>query len=357
MDSLKSQGVINSKKYLVDRETGELLEVLSDQKMDGKERPWKEKKMDNILLSKIYDGISGLEDDYWSKKSERLRNCATFLTFGQNGKQLKLKKMNSCRVRLCPMCAWRRTLKIGSHARKVFGYLLSNNLNEYAFLMLTLTIPNVTSDKLNDAITNLMTAFNLLIKRKEVKFIVRGWYRGLEVTHNVNHNSKFYDTYHPHFHVLLVVDSSYMIYRNDMYGYISRDKWLEMWRECTKDYSITQVDIRQIRPKYGKVGDNIDDNSILGAVCEVTKYTVKSKDYVLPWDWELSTSAVETLDLALHHRRLIAWGGILKEIHKQLNLDDEIDGDLVNIDDDTTDDILNEINVFWHVGYQQYIIL
>ena len=45
--------------------------------------------------------------------------------------------------------------------------------------------------------------------RKEVKSIVKGYIRKLEVTYNSDMSSKSYDTYHPHFHVVIAVNKSY----------------------------------------------------------------------------------------------------------------------------------------------------
>ena len=49
--------------------------------------------------------------------------------------------------------------------------------------------------------------------------------------------------------------------------------------------------------------------------------------------------------------------GLLKEIHKELNLYDAEDGDLIHIDDET-DEIANgamEVRAYWHVGVN-YVI-
>lgn len=372
MENIKSQanffvGYVNNVKSVVDITEEDDLQtifvspILVDKSASGKERPWHEKKINNILLSKLYNSISQFEGDYWSRKAERLKECATFLNFKiiDNKNHLKLKNMNSCRVRLCPVCSWRRTLKISSHARKIFTYLQEHEPNKYGFLLLTLTVPNCSGDALCDTITHLMQSFDRLMKRKEIKNIVKGWYRGLEVTHNHNIDSKSYDTYHPHFHVLLVVDKFYLEQRQISRGYISRERWLEIWQECCRDESITQVDIRTVKPK--KVSKSRDDvlssNGLINAICEITKYTVKDKDYIIPYDWELSQDIVKTLDTALANRRLVAWGGILKEIKNKLNLDDEIDGDLVNIDDeDITSKEVGNLFAFWHTGYQQYIV-
>lgn len=64
------------------------------------------------------------------------------------------------------------------------------------------------------------------------------------------------------------------------------------------------------------------------------------------------------LDKALAYKRLILYGGILKEIHKELNLSDAEDGDLIHIDNEV-DEIANgatDVMVYWHLGLKNYVI-
>ena len=46
----------------------------------------------------------------------------------------------------------------------------------------------------------------------------------------------------------------------------------------------------------------------------------------------------------------------MKEWHKKLNLDDEIDGNLMENGETPNGELLREMCAVWHVGYQQYII-
>ena len=66
---------------------------------------------------------------------------------------------------------------------------------------------------------------------------------------------------------------------------------------------------------------------------------------------------MQVLDLALHKRRLIAFGGTLKKIHAALHLDDPIDGDITSAGE--VPDGWEKIDVqqvyVWHSGYSQYI--
>lgn len=332
-----------TKKYLIDLETGEALEKLDDKTSTGKTRPWTQHKRENGAVERAYRDIAGTATDgtYWQKKADRLASCGCHLTFNvyatEDGETMKIKHAESCRVRLCPLCAWRRSMKIQVHMRKILEQLQAED--KHAYLLLTLTVPNVTAGELDEKIGEMMQAWQRLTQRKQIRQAVKGWYRGLEITHNVTK-----DTYHPHFHCLLAVSKKYFKGQD----YIRREAWLELWQQAMRDDRITQVDIRRVKPKKG--------NDITGAVCEVAKYTVKAGDYILPTDWQLTLQTVATLDKVLIKRRLVAFGGILKEWHKRLNLDDEIDGDLIASTTEDNGDFLREVSAVWHVGYQQYIM-
>jgi plasmid rolling circle replication initiator protein Rep len=448
--------------------------------------------------------LSLYDDDYYFKKADRLRDCASLLVFDQlddnSLEHLKLAHMSSCRVRLCPMCAWRRTLKIGSNARKIFTCVETDQQykDKYTYLFLTLTVPNCVGAELSSTIDWMFSAFNLLMQRDEVKKVVKGYYRGLEVTHNHIVGNKSYDTYHPHFHVILVVEKSYLEQKKTERGYLTQRQWQHLWGEslgwflprkfvtqkeyinkmigdfkkykkykeykynCNKvdvsklpkkqqEYIAThlwnqwcltrkrakprpyfgtkrlsndeycqlikkysnphgvlceaermlavksvgherkncvrygfapavwlynynydnlvcllanrlclQVDIRAVKPKDKNINSSnpLERSGLINSICEVTKYTVKDKDYIIPSNWSLSADIVSVLDDALDRRRLVAWGGILGIIHKKLNLDDEIDGDLIHIDDDENSSPTANMQAYfiWNTGYQQYVL-
>lgn len=341
------------KNFLVDENTGELLEILVDESATGKRRPWAKHKMENMTVSECYYDLSNEilnEKDYWYKKYERLQGCGNRLIFNiyskEEKRKMKVKHAESCRVRLCPLCSWRRSIKIYTHSRKIIEQMQAEN--KYCYLFLTLTVPNVSAEKLNVTIDDVFKAWNRLAGYKRFENSVKGWYRGLEITHNINPESKSYDTYHPHFHCIIAVDKNYFK-KSD---YINRDEWLKMWQKATKNNNITQVDVRKIKPK----NDN-ETNDIIGAICEVTKYTVKNSDYIIPKNWQLTKDTVKILDNVLANRRLVAFGGAMKEWHKKLNLDDEIDGELIEDGEEINGQPIEEVTYCWNVGYQQYIKL
>lgn len=312
-------------------------DILVDKSSTGKARPWKDKKAANCLLAAAYESLGTNTPEYKTKAS-KLRECASWLEFaiGENGVK-KLHKANFCRLRLCPICAWRRSLKIYSHTSRIMAGMKSERV--YAYLFLTLTVRNCSSDQLSTEISNMMSSWNRFMGYKAIKDVVRGWYRGLEITHNIDQSSPFFGTFHPHFHCILAVPVSY--FKNA--GYLSHEKWTSLWKKAARlDYE-PQVDVRRIKGDTAK------------AVAEVAKYAVKDADYIIPDDWDLTTETVKLLDEVLAYRRLVAYGGKMAEWHKKLNLDDEMDGDLIHVDgDEIPEEQQKLINYVWNVGYNQY---
>lgn len=352
---------IDDKKYVVDPNTGELFELLSDKKDNGKERPWREHKQQNEQVQHVYDSIADslgecIDPDsggYYRKKANRLANCGQTLFFNvyanpeTGGEKMKIKSADSCRVRLCPLCSWRRSIKIATHTKKILEAMQKEDEDKYDYLLLTLTVPNVSADELNKTIDDMMNGWRLLMQYAKVRSAVLGWYRALEITHNVKPTSKSFDTYHPHFHCIIAVDKN-AYYKSG--NYISHADWLTMWQLAMKNPAITQVDVRKVRPKQGHA-------DIFGAVCETCKYTVKTGDYIVPNDWQMTMDVVRTLDKCLANRRLVAYGGVMKQYHSLLNLDDEIDGNLINDSDETINgDVIATRCYVWNTGYQQYLM-
>ena len=235
------------------------------------------------------------------------------------------------------MCAWRRALKVYSNVVKV----LDGMDGSHVFIFLTLTAKNCSGEELSGELDRLMAAWKRFEHRKPFKQAVKGWYRGLEVTHNVDLLSPSYDTFHPHFHCLLAVNKSYFKKQD----YLTQEAWVELWQQSLKvDYKPV-VDVRKVKGSHSK------------AVAEAAKYAVKSSDIIIPDDWDLTVETVRMLDAALHNRRLVAFGGVMKEIHKRLNLEDEETGDLIHVEGESPEEKVTdrELIFSWWTGYQQYV--
>ena len=316
------------------------IEILVDKNKNGKEIDWQGKKIRNELLSESYKRL-GL------KKTYSVARCGTLLEFKRasiNG-NLKLTNANFCKDRLCPMCSWRRSLKIFGQVSKIMDKVTENK--DYRFLFLTLTVKNCEGKELSKEIDRLFYAYKKLMLKSKVNKSVLGWFRALEVTHNINKKSKSYNTYHPHFHIILMVNESY--FKNKGY-YITQKEWVKMWQECLGvDYS-PQVNIKAFKSNSKARTSK--------SIAEVSKYTVKDVDYLLEDNEELTDESVYILNSALRNRRLIAFGKELRKVHKELNLDDVEEGDLIytDIDEELREDVEEIIEVYrWNIGLSQYV--
>lgn len=298
-------------------------QVLVDKSTTGKTRNWALHKLHSGYISLAYEEID-------PRKAERMRDCAQWLEFARKEDgTMKLHDARFCRVRLCPVCQWRRSLKTFAQMSQVLD-IASND--GYQFVFLTLTVRNCGADKLSEKLTHLLLSFNRLMKYKAVQSAIKGYYRGCEVTHNINT-----DEYHPHLHVILAVKPSYF---GGSY-YLSQAKWTELWRRALQvDYDPI-VDIR--RCKGGSK-----------SIAEACKYAVKPSDIISFDDWDLTVDTLRTLDKALENRRFIGLGGIIKEIHKKLHLDDMEEGDLVHAVDTVAEEPTAEIVTYFWNGYSQY---
>ncbi|MCT1652891.1 protein rep, partial [Staphylococcus saprophyticus] len=99
------------------------------------------------------------------------------------------------------------------------------------------------------------------------------------------------------------------------------------------------------------------DNFI--AIKETSKYSVKSSDY-LTGDSEKDSEIVSDLEQGLYRKRMLSYGGLLKQKHKILNLDDAEDGNLINTSDEdkTTDEEekAHSITAIWNFEKQNYYL-
>lgn len=267
------------------------------------------------------------------------------------------------------------------------------------WLFLTLTIRNCEPEQLQLTIDHMMLAWKNFIKRKELRKIVIGWFRGFEVTRN-QHDG----TFHPHFHVLLGVPPSYFNGKGN--DYLKTSDIALIWKECLKVDYIPIVDIRIVKNKrsFEKEAQLLEEKGIEissdgrmveadlcgSAVAEMAKYATKSEDYLIYNGYtyknvdrkgkmksvpildsgineQKTDETVLLLDRSLSRRRLLAYGGLLKDVWEELQLQGRVQdaeddqADLIHVDDDSIckcsacgSDMLEEL-YSWIPGVRQYI--
>lgn len=309
---------------------------------DGKNN-WKEKKELSLQLANSFLRLSQKKENELIKdnlfnKYNYIKDCSSYLEFSKttDGNK-KLINARFCRVRLCPMCSWRRSKKIFAQVSKIIQEVNKDKPREYIFL--TLTCKNVQATELREQIKHLLQAFKKMFDgNSKIKKICLGYFRGLEVTRN-NDNG----TYHPHIHCIICVNKSYFRSRD----YIKQKEWRDIWQHYLKLEYNPVVHIEKANKSYKSIS-------------ELSKYTVKSKDIFLNTEKETDQNII-TVHNALHRVRLIGMGGLFKEYHKKLNLDNPEDenANLVNTETEPIDKLATDIilKYNWHVGYKNYILV
>lgn len=312
---------------------------LSDKMENGEERPWRSKKISNVSYSEI---LAILE----FKKAERVSLCGDILEFNVSDEgRLKLAKAWFCKSPLCPMCNWRKAMKNSVQTRKIVSEVVRQKPTA-RWLFLTLTVKNAIDGKdLDKSLREMAIGFNRLMKYKKVDKNTVGFMRATEVTVN-----EFDGSYNQHMHVLLCVESTYF---KNTENYISQKQWTSLWQRAMKLDYVPKVHVETVKAKSKKT----KPDAMRDAISETAKYSVKSDDY-LTGNLENDLEVVRDLEQGLYRKRLIAYGGLLKIIHKELNLSDVENGDLVHVDDDkeSESDKAYSIIALWNWRQENYFL-
>ncbi|UXR71676.1 MULTISPECIES: protein rep [Staphylococcus] len=296
-------------------------------------------KIDNVSYADILEILK-------IKKAHNVKQCGNVLEFKPTDEgYLKLYKTWFCKSKLCPVCNWRRAMKNSYHARKVIEEVIKEK-PKGRWLFLTLSTRNaIDGDTLDQSLKHLTESFRRLFKYKKISKNLIGFIRSTEVTVNKNDGS-----YNQHMHVLMCVENSY--FKNKA-NYITQEEWIDLWQKALQVDYRPVANIKAIKPN--KKGDK----DIQAAIKETSKYSVKSSDYLTDDD-ERNQEIVRDLEYGLYRKRMLSYGGLLKQKHKILNLDDSEDGNLINTSDEeqTTDEEekAHSITAIWNFEKQNYFL-
>lgn len=270
--------------------------------LSPKDKKWDEKKFGAQIVEKHY--YSERQNTEHLKRAERMHNCANWLQFKQLANKdtgemrWKLAQAQFCCNRFCEVCMWRRSLRnVAKMFAKLPAIFAQYPEPRSEWVLLTLTVPNVKYENTREALSEMTKAFKRLVLRVEFENAVEGWVKTTEVTKEENREGYA----HPHYHVLMLMKPWY--FKKD--HYITQERWLELWRESMRDDSITQVDVRKVKPNPKIAGQDL-----FGAVLETLKYGVK------PADLKASKPFLLAMTEQLHKLRFVDSGGALKGILK-----------------------------------------
>lgn len=269
-------------------------------------------------------------------------DCGTYIGMAETAEGIGIVEANFCKQRLCPACAWRRSIKIYGATSRILDYLDATEGKSIKYLFLTLTVRNVPLERLGEAINDMAAAFKRLTNNRAWQRRVKGAMRTLEVT--INHEN---GQAHPHYHLILAVDRSYATKSDTTYW--THADWQRAWQQAARlDYA-PQVSIERVRGR--KAG-----------VAEVSKYMAKDVDYLIDSQQaQMGTEEAEALtdylvgqlSKQLHGRRLVSYTGILRKAQQALRIQDPETGPLV---DEVRGDIASAIKRYhWSAGLGCYI--
>lgn len=216
---------------------------------------------------------------------EKMEHCGNFLIMQETAdrQRQRVELGFYCEQRLCPCCAWRRSVRDAQTIAAISAAAAADGLR---MVFVTLTVPNVRGCDLPDTVRHINQSFARLRAYKKCKTLLANTIRKLEITYN-----RQMETYHPHLHVLCYVNTNYFSGR----GYCSHDALLDAWRRATGQPQITQVDVRRCRD-YGDTD----------AIRELAKYNAKAGDYTS------SQQVMDDLYLALKNTHLMDFSGKMR---------------------------------------------
>lgn len=287
--------------------------------LSPKDKSWDKHKHNADKVSNLYNsagvGSYSLRVSLCAKQLQFALEC----TNNPDELVLKLKQAKFCRVRLCPICQWRRSLMWKAKAYKIIPNLVAD-YPSLKYIFLTLTVKNCKLENLRCTIDWMNYAWRKLVKRK--CFPAVGWIKSIEVTRN-----NYSKTVHPHIHALLAVKPSYF-----GKNYIKQSRWKELWKDSLKVSYTPVVHVRKV-------------SDVQSSIPEIFKYTTKESDYVTN-----DPEYLVELSEQLHKCRCFNTGGILRQYFAVLEDDDDMIGT-----DDQDNVSGNNLSFSWNSTEQQYL--
>ncbi len=296
--------------------------VMKDENRRGKDNRWDLRKTQSTEINEIMIALNVPES-----KTQKFGVCAEVLLFAiSTDDKKKLRNAWFCKDKLCPVCQWRRSLKMGYYNQQIIKQITLADVNgKYVFL--TLTVKNCKGEDLKSTIQMILKGFDRMFRRAVFKKNVLGFIRSLEVTYNEKTRE-----FHPHLHVLILMDKNYWSFKNvngrrKLEPLLSHSDFVNIWQQsCKLDYK-PNVDIRAVKRRKGR-GDTLEK-----AVMEVSKYAFKPIDIKNLSDYD-KRYVISSLIVGLNRVRQVGYGGIFKDILKKLNDDEENLTVISNADDD-----------------------
>ena len=300
--------------------------------LSKRDKPWDRHKINSLRMA------NKLNQCGYESYHKRILKCANLLEFvikdniDNDNFAIKLFSGNFCRVRLCPICQWRISMRWVARLSESLPKILQD-YPRIKFIFLTLTVPNCEISQLKETIKIMNKAWSRLCQLKVFPGI--GYLKSLEVT--INNQSKA----HPHFHIIIAVTSSYFSGNN----YLSQKKWSELWQKSLRTEDKRIVNVKVIKPK--NTGQDTDLDKLINALRECVKYSTKP-DQLL----SLSLDNLTTFNQQMFKVRHISLGGIFKDYMSEQEPEDLIG----HSEEKDAENSKGDITAVWHSKKNTYYI-
>ena len=140
---------------------------------------WDLRKQQANKVAELYS-LLGFTDEWY-----KIKNCSTELKFihgypseGGAAPQ-RLVSANFCRLRMCPVCQWRRSIRWQAKAFQSLTRIMQTYPTK-RWLFLTLTVKNCPLEELRMQIDRMNHGFSKWTQGKE--WPATGWIKSLEIT-------------------------------------------------------------------------------------------------------------------------------------------------------------------------------
>lgn len=264
---------------------------------------WADKRKMALAVSRRISEINGNSNGYYKRRSERMANCSTELVYYycHDCGHVQISHARLCRDRVCPICTWRSALRHYAEMIQTLDVFYGKHSNGVSAYFVTLTVPNCEPSHIDRTLSDMSLKWNKICHRAWYKENIVGWARRVEITYN-----KETGKLHPHFHLILLSKSiPYTI--------------VQQWLQYNTDATAAAQDMQRIDAASTEPVDLEEPNrSIVGAILETFKYTTKSSDIL-----SMPLSVLRQYLNGIDGKRLIAYGGLIKDIRAELLFSDE----------------------------------
>jgi plasmid rolling circle replication initiator protein Rep len=243
------------------------------------------------------------------RRGERMAECGPYLIFklleDPDSKEIihKLRYAEFCRVRLCPVCMWRKSMAWRARFHQAWQKIIAE-YSSARYFHLVLTVPNCKISDLRFELDKISKAWNRMCSRKTWPAL--GFLKSVEITKDQKGFA------HPHVHALMMVPPSYFS-RN----YMNRDQWREFWLSSLR----IPLDSKCIHPFVRAVRGEED---LAKTVLEVSKYAVKPLSMEKILRYKSGKAWFLDLDMQLSGTKAVTLGGVLKDFFSEEMTDEEL---------------------------------